>query len=323
MNHLYILGNGFDIHHDLKTRYTNFAIFLKEHDWELYERFLENFGLTDLEVNDPDHLYDPLWSRFEEHLADLDYQVILDENDHLVANPMSEDFRDSNWDDYAVEMEVFVDDLTANITRAFKQFIRAVEYPENIDDKRLFIDQGSAFLCFNYTKTLQHYYQVPSANILFIHGSADQDDKLILGHGVSPDAFVPPVPQPPSGLSEQELWEWNREMADNWEYSTQRALDSILEYFRKMHKNTHRMIQQNASFFKRLASLEKITVIGHSLGEVDHDYFKKIIEINNGLARWLISFYTDHEASIFGQILTDLGVHQDKIHFFRTTDLLV
>ena len=47
-NKLYIIGNGFDLHHNLKTSYANFCLYVRENDKELYE-FLE--GYVDVELD--------------------------------------------------------------------------------------------------------------------------------------------------------------------------------------------------------------------------------------------------------------------------------
>lgn len=57
---LYILGNGFDLHHKLDTWYSSFGLFLKEHHSEIYEVFLEYHGFGDLDEDDEESLKDPL-----------------------------------------------------------------------------------------------------------------------------------------------------------------------------------------------------------------------------------------------------------------------
>ena len=38
---LYIIGNGFDMHHGIKSGYSNYRKWLEENDSDLYERLRE------------------------------------------------------------------------------------------------------------------------------------------------------------------------------------------------------------------------------------------------------------------------------------------
>jgi len=45
---LYVIGNGFDVHHGLDTRYTSFGLYLKKNYRETYELLLDYYGFADL-----------------------------------------------------------------------------------------------------------------------------------------------------------------------------------------------------------------------------------------------------------------------------------
>lgn len=64
-NVLYIIGNGFDRHHDVENGYNSFRDWLKRNDPELYHVYSSVCR------------YDALWSDFENGLAyvDRDYDV--------------------------------------------------------------------------------------------------------------------------------------------------------------------------------------------------------------------------------------------------------
>jgi hypothetical protein len=48
MKTLYIIGNGFDIHHNLDTRYQSFANYLAENNSDVYDLLLNYYGLPDI-----------------------------------------------------------------------------------------------------------------------------------------------------------------------------------------------------------------------------------------------------------------------------------
>ena len=52
MKTLYVIGNGFDIYHNLDTRYQSFANYLAENYDEIYELLLQYYALPD--IKDPE-----------------------------------------------------------------------------------------------------------------------------------------------------------------------------------------------------------------------------------------------------------------------------
>lgn len=56
-NVLYIIGNGFDLHHGVASSYASFCKWLKKHDFELYDLYETVCS------------YDALWSDFETSMA--------------------------------------------------------------------------------------------------------------------------------------------------------------------------------------------------------------------------------------------------------------
>lgn len=77
---LYIVGNGFDRAHGLKTSYWDFRTFLEENHFDFLWRFEKLYNLRYLDVDDsriPNHikqnwentLKDELWGNLEEKLG--------------------------------------------------------------------------------------------------------------------------------------------------------------------------------------------------------------------------------------------------------------
>ena len=57
--------------------------------------------------------------------------------------------------------------------------------------RKVRIDKNnSVFINFNYTQTLENLYAILSSNILYIHGCAVKNDKLIFGHNKTPDKLL-------------------------------------------------------------------------------------------------------------------------------------
>ena len=235
---LYIIGNGFDLHHGLDTKYQSFGLFLKEKYSLLYDNLIEYYGLPTLDSDDDDTYYDSQWADFENALANLDFEYILDENTDFLPDIASDDFRDRDLHTYQQVMEQIVDDLTEKLYKVFKEFILNVKLPADISDKKLNVKTDAIFLNFNYTNTLEKYYEIKGSQILYIHNRANSDELLILGHGTDPNEFKPKAPIPPEGLSKEELYEWEQRIGEDYDYSYDSGKDELLTYFERSHKST-------------------------------------------------------------------------------------
>jgi len=321
MKTLYVIGNGFDIYHNLDTRYQSFARFLAEQNNEIYELLLQYYALPD--ITDPavtDEEY-ALWSRFEEALADLDYQSVLDDNSDYAASPGFGEWKDSQWHAYQIQMELIIKQLTTELIDAFSEFISQVDYSVVQKNPALKFEKDGHYLNFNYTETLQCFYHVPDEKITYIHEKAGQSSPLILGHGTDPENFVEPEEKAPVGLTDEEFENWREQKAEEWDFSTDSAKQEILHYYTTAFKNCEDIIIQKEKFFSSLAQVEKIIVLGHSLSAVDIKYFQKLKAVTNSGVSWQVSYYGDYEKEQHMQTLINLGVPVDKIVQISISDL--
>ncbi len=162
---LYIIGNGFDLHHNLDTCYTSFGLFLKKHYEEIYEVFMEYYGFEDLDEDDEESLKNPMWWEFEASLAQIDGDLLLENHTEYAADYSSDDYRDRDLYDIQIYIEDIVNKVTLRMREAFEEFINKVEYPDLVKLDLVNIDTGALFLTFNYTDTLERYYNVARKNI--------------------------------------------------------------------------------------------------------------------------------------------------------------
>lgn len=86
MDKLIIIGNGFDLHHELPTSYKNFRDYLAE------EIILNNKNTKIPRNGDLLYLLDSYfyfnhnWSDFEEKLSSIDLQSYIEESPHIFSN---------------------------------------------------------------------------------------------------------------------------------------------------------------------------------------------------------------------------------------------
>lgn len=321
---LYIIGNGFDLHHGLDTSYQSFAFYLQDHHRKIHDNLHRYYGLPYLDRDQKDDHWDPWWANFEQALADLDIASVLDDHSDSLPNVGSDDFRDADWHTLQIEMQMLVDDLTKNLFKAFKDFITKVRYPTSINDKRLLLDKDAYYLNFNYTHTLEYYYNIPKAQILYIHGNAQVPDaSLVLGHGIDPDTFEEEEIKPPPGLSDEELMDWHDQRADEYDYSYESGKAELMQYFGKSFKPTKEIIEENAPFFNKLSDVDEVIIMGHSLSSVDLPYILKVLAFVQEDAIWSASYFKDSEYALRQRKLLDLGIEASNIRLFKLNELRV
>lgn len=215
MNKLIIIGNGFDLSHNLKTTYKDFKNYIKNDDIHFYNLITKYIDSNEL------------WSNFEEALTELDFEYLESEAACLLGDISDDDWRDSQWGDYQYEIDnclSFADDIPKKI----QNWIR---YEENKSLKRKFsiINADKYYLNFNYSNTLESIYNIPSEQILYIHGKADSDDKLVIGH--------------------HDLPYYKKPQKEYEDFRIQEGKTIINSYYSKTFKDTKKIIANNIFFF--------------------------------------------------------------------------
>ncbi|WP_439483981.1 bacteriophage abortive infection AbiH family protein [Cyclobacterium plantarum] len=289
---LYIIGNGFDIQHGLKSKYWDFKEYLDIKDRKLVDRLEDYFGA------------DALWSDFEETLAYLDTEQIIDECMNYLESYGAENWSDAYHHDYQYEVQQRIDLITETLKQRFNEWILHLRLPSNANDNMVFVDKTATFINFNYTDTLERLYKVTPSQILYIHNkSTDLNSTLILGHSRNPQ----------NAKTIDELY--NNENTDVRVAEGNRILD---DYFAKTYKSTETIINDNSGFFDRLKDIETIYVFGHSLSVVDRPYFQEIIKrIDKDKILWKVSFHNKKDLIDFQAFFQGLGISSLLVEFDR------
>lgn len=268
---LYIIGNGFDRHHDIPSDFRDFAGYLAAVDCDTYREVEAYFSVDD-----------EFWCQFEQQLAHFDTDSAIDYASQFLMSYGADDWSDSGHHDYQYELERVVEAVSSTLQERFSQWVRQLPIPSHSSCKtvRLPLDPSALYLNFNYTPTLQQAYGIPNGQILHIHGSAsDPTDQLVIGHG------------------------WEREESDSLNYRVDMSEADVRvaegnqivdSYFSATFKPTAQIIARNQQFFANLKSIRQIFVMGHSLEEVDAPYFAEIIRnIDSSSVRWSVSYHRD------------------------------
>lgn len=297
MRRLIIIGNGFDGAHNLPTSYYNFKEFVKRRDYHFYESISRYIS------------EDYLWSTFEKALGKLDETRIQEDNSSYLLG-----YGDDNWSDsahhdfqYMIQQELEFSSLIPDYLEEWIKSINTDARPVVSGDT---INRHCIFLNFNYTDTLERIYGIPEEKILYIHGKAIRDDKLIVGHhditklqkgGIS--AFNAPEKHGRYLSVEDE------------DVRVTEALEIIKDYFRATYKDTESIIEENRQFFDSLADINKVFILGHSLSDIDMDYFVEVLKCVSPGCQWYISHHTrdDLKRIQWFESNFDLYIHRVKI----------
>ena len=70
-------------------------------------------------------------------------------------------------------------------------------------------------------------------------------------------------------------------------------------------------------FFDSLGSVEKITIIGCSLGAVDMDYYKQLRSSVKGDAQWEFSYHSDEDSKRIEEFCKELNIETGCVRTFK------
>jgi hypothetical protein len=289
---LYIIGNGFDMQHGIKSRYRDFKEYLDSKDKKLVEQLEEYFGS------------DALWSDFEETLAYLDTEQIIDECMNHLQSYGAEDWSDAYHHDYQYELKQRIDLITETLKQQFTEWILQLRLPDNANESMVVVDIGATFINFNYTDTLERLYKVAKGQIFYIHNKAvDTNSTLILGHSRNPQYTKTLVDL------------YNNEDTDVRVDEGNKILD---DYFIETYKSTETIITENSGFFQELKGIETIYIFGHSLSAVDRPYIQEIINhIDKDKVNWKVSFHNKKSLIGFQALFQELDICLTLVEFDR------
>ncbi|PGO78147.1 hypothetical protein CN980_09920 [Bacillus cereus] len=290
MSKLFILGNGFDIVHNLPTRYEHFRKYLLE----TYPKARE-FGPTynvssqmmpdgDIEVDNNEaaafivtainEVEGDEWSDlesnlahlpFEDYLSDLEDLFDLDDDKELSRNECRKE--DAANEFYLVMLKFH---------KFLVDWVRTIDISETCTQEKFekLIDiENDYFLTFNYTCVLEDVYGVDYDNICHIHGAEyNCDSEILFGHGDRRNDFK------------------SKHIV---------ATESLQKIHRILEKDTNKALKQSMYFFDELSSVQEIYSYGFSFSQVDFIYLQQIFQIcNTEKCTWYLSDYGSDEIKI-------------------------
>lgn len=297
---LYVIGNGFDLHHGLETDFSDFKRFVGARCPKLQATVGEY--LYALRGN---------WANLEEALAKFDVDQLIGHAENFLVPYGADHWSDSYHHDYQYEINEVVRAISSELKAEFYLWIKQIQIPTSISSSnRLKLEHDAIFLNFNYTPTIQKLYSVDHSRILHIHGSvADKEGDIVLGHGWKPADR----PKLNKGQDPDEID--SRVMQGN-------AL--IEHYFADTFKPTNALIKRNQRFFDSLSDVSNVYVWGHSLSAIDLPYFVAIaasIAVNS--PTWHVSHYSVLSVPTNAAAMSSIGVSASNVHHHKLSDYVI
>lgn len=290
---LYIIGNGFDLHHNMPTGYNDYKKFLNDLHPDTIKSF-ESFGYIKGYSKE-----DILWTNLENALT-LDSEYLISDfiNDYY-PDPSSDS--DYTFDEMRVELENETQFIYNFTGLYFFEWIESINSSGYNVDKNLHFDSNDLFITFNYTDTLESLYQIPSENILHIHGKINDElsSKILGGNSYHPAKTIEEaeifdsIPIPPinnhsvhseiqfgSTLNDPKVIEekLQNKYSDDDFYgaSIRQGVNEIVKYCNASYKD----LTANYPILKGFIAdkpIAEVIIMGHSFDGIDEPYYSDIL----------------------------------------------
>lgn len=280
---LCVIGNGFDIHHELETSYSHFYEYLMKHGKSDFAIQLESFFQSESTDNKGNRHF-MLWSDLEGAIGDYDLDHIYHE---------ASDWVDIDYDHYMRTSaqiedspETFLAPLLEALPSEMEEWISSVGL--KCVDAAVDFPIPSTFLSFNYTRTLEEVYHIPEKNVIHIHGVVGGPTELVVGHKGKCD--------------ESDAFDENAPV-----YEEDSKLN-IIRIMRAHRKPTEEIIAQNAEFFNSLHDLDDVYVYSHSYSMVDKDYFEEIHNNVSEETHWHLGCHDDKDEVAAKVLMNELKI---------------
>lgn len=263
-----------------------------------------------------------LWSDFERNLCELNREKVFDLVDMKLPRVNDDDERFSGADFFAPIDEVadMVTKCTFEMKYHFHKWVNTLHYARGFRNRMVALDSEALFLNFNYTLFLESEYGIPRERILYIHGDRrDKYGSLVLGHRADDwESFERWRHKNRNRRRYRHIQKDGKgryflndklvylafflpdETKGNWRlpiryYAVEHIEDRLERYYDANRKNSEQVIARHADFFGSLSEVERITVMGHSLSDVDMVYFRHMRASLKEGVRWEFSYHNEED----------------------------
>lgn len=268
---LYIIGNGFDLMHGVKSSYYDFR---------------NSIGKRNALIGALETAFTPddIWADFEESLGHINIDSI---GSRAMADMWLDTFgffsdKEESASTFFMATEAAANPIATvanDLQPALRRWVNKLKV--RTEDRPLsdLIDPAAKALCFNYTEFVEGLYGV--RDVCYIHGCRkDKHGKLIIGH--RSDVEIPPLRE-----SHKEPRTHKQAVIDA---AQNNALGLIASCDKALTKDSQKIIANHCEFFNSLSGISQIVVVGHSVSRVDWPYFGEVKK-NAPNVRWFFGVH--------------------------------
>lgn len=267
---LYIVGNGFDLAHGLKTKYNDFRNWLEESGFHSFVNRMEALYPDVKNANGE-------WNDIETALGHFKMKdVIAYDKNYTDCNTVG---------NVVLPVGNNIRSVTTSLSGNLWKWIKSVDL---LKTKRMFLlNENALFVSFNYTLTLETVYGIPQDKTWHVHGSiSDKTNVLVIGYGV--DEKFDNAPNPTAyNLTDDD--KRRNMMAD--------MVKRVPLYIDKFHKWNN---------FSKMKVIKHVKVIGHSCSKVDQAYFEDIANAISTDADWTFYYHASKSKKFYAKFAKDI-----------------
>lgn len=294
MNRLFVIGNGFDLHHNLPTGLNNFRDYMKSKHPSEYQNiqrfFFRYYGYIERDN----------WNELETFLScTIQIDAMLDDSIEYSEKDMD---RASFWNDIQYNVMGFERDLKL-LKACLDSWIASINISDYKPKKYIRFDSDDLFLTFNYTDTLQQLYGVLDDKVLHIHGRNVQEK--VLGHN-------------------EEYYEFRLINITQVDFENGNDIDWRIEEAKEIlnhipllfYKDSESIIRNNSTFFDKVSSCNEIVFMGWSLGLQDEVYMYEILsKIKDGSIINVV-YYKDDDKKRYQEFFNKYIRNEYKVSYY-------
>lgn len=275
---LYVIGNGFDIHHRIESKYSDFKNWVHKNKDSNLEELMDIFFSNERDF----------WNDIEKALGEYDEMSITDFCEPV--NP--KDFKYDHPGQWQAGIEDCIPyifgDVMNNFRDAFCEWVESIDITLAKADLQL--SQKSKYLSFNYTETLEKCYHIPEKNVLHIHGNRMvTEDEFVLGHNSNRDE------NDPYGN-------------DDILFPYQEAYSEVIKIMNQWKKLTENIIDSHKLFFQSLHDCKSVSVMGMSYNDIDLPYLRKVSTSVAPNCKWILYYYSKSDCENAEKVANTLGL---------------
>ena len=273
MSKLIIIGNGFDLAHNIPTSYNDFRKYLIDNYPSAYrnrDRIIDIDKINDkkliaveLMMYALDHTNGENWANFESSLSIINFQDKFPRHEHR-EDPDEDNSTAAEYLKYIMNLILIFKNCVELWGTLLSEWISEIEKIidnhgyDPIDSISRLLDGDTKILTFNYTKTLQKLYG--KSGVKHIHNRVGQ--KLIFGHSTINPSY----------------------QEDCYNPLMSSFLDDILKM---LYKDTEKQLSKYKHVFQNISiDVKEVYSYGFSYGDSDVVYEKKIIDRISEKAIW-------------------------------------